>query len=187
MSKQMLQDAFDFLPEGLSEFLNTPIPEMEAGIWPIDDVDTAIIMQGILAYNLNMILSAFEGLHLIKIFMHIAQHNEVLQMLGGTSLKFLWDEHDFIIIEPNAAVSYAPGENTVSIQITKGADTVESVSCTAYLQSNGTVITMQQDDDPSLYIGDITYQAGVYEIYFVVNFAGRLRSKFVTITVEDSL
>ena len=62
---------------------------MQSGIWPIDDVDTAIIMQGILAFNLNTILQAFEGLHVIKIFMHIAQHNEVLQLLGGTALKYV--------------------------------------------------------------------------------------------------
>lgn len=89
MSKTWLKEAFDTLPEGLNEYIDTPIPTMQAGIWPIEDVDTAILMQGILAFNLNTILKAFEGLNPIKVFMHLAQHNEVLQLLGGTAVQYL--------------------------------------------------------------------------------------------------
>lgn len=187
MSKKLLQDVFDLLPDGLAGYLDTPIPTMQSGVWPISDVDTAIIMQGILAFNINEILRQFEGLHLIQIFMHLAQHNEVLQLLGGTAIQYLWADQDFIIVEPKENVSYAPGENTVSIQIVKGD--ASNVSCTYYIDgTSGGVIAMAPDEsDESLYIGDITYIAGEYEFTFVVTFDGNLRAKQVTITVEEGI
>lgn len=184
MSKQVLQEAFDFLPEGLAEFLDTPIPSIGSITSP-STVDEAIMAQGQLAKNINDILKAFEGLHLIKIFMHLAQHNEVLQLIGGATVQYLWANSDFTIIEPNENVSYAPGENTVSIQITAGLDKVQTVSCSAYRGSSGVAVSMSPDNtDPSLYIGDITYEVGEYEFTFVVNFDGNKRAKVISIIVE---
>jgi len=80
----MLQEVLTDLPEGVRNFLETPIPTLTATTAPTD-VDSAIIAQGILAHNLNTIFQAFEGLTLAAIPMYIGQLNTVNQgiLLAG--------------------------------------------------------------------------------------------------------
>lgn len=185
MPKNDLQEALDYIPLGKFNF-NTTIPPLEETLLPVD-VDEAVLVQGILAHNINCILKQFEGFPPLVMLARLGQHNEALQLMAAASVQYLWADRDFQIVEPKENIPYAPGENTVSVQIIKG--TASNVSCTYYIDgTSGGVINMVEDeDDESLYIGDITFVAGEYEFIFVVTFGADLRAKRINITVTQDI
>ena len=84
--KQQLLEALQRLPEGVTEFLDTAIPELQTFEKPTNE-ESATIAQGILAYNLNKILVAFVGFTPLPFLLRAGQHNPVYQGILLASLQ----------------------------------------------------------------------------------------------------
>lgn len=118
-----IQD-FRATPEGIATFLETEIPTLAAISTPVD-VDAAIIAQGVLAMNLNLILKAFEGLTPIELILRIGQHNSVLESAMLAGLEYLEGDTenaqtDFEILEPSAGTTYLPGNVRFNVRVNNG-------------------------------------------------------------------
>jgi len=111
--KQTFLEAVRLTPEGIENFLTTPIPTL-AEISQPSDVDSAIIANGVLAYNLNLIFKAFEGLTPVELFLRIGQHNSVLESAMIAGMEYIQGsdsaENGITITAPESGVSYSPGE-----------------------------------------------------------------------------
>lgn len=118
----MLAEVETDLPDGIKNFLETVIPTLTATTAPTDEA-SSIIVQGILAHNLNTILKAFEGLTLAAIPLYIGQLNTVNQGLLCASLEVIEDtttENGFEIINPKEGHVYLPGDVRFQVRPTNG-------------------------------------------------------------------
>jgi hypothetical protein len=112
----------DDFPTALKDLLDRTIPSIPAISFP-SEIEPAIIAQGQLAANINLILQQFEGLPVIQMMMHIGQKNKTVQNLLLTSLEFLdRGEYEIEIISPVDGQVFAPSPITflVYVRIVKG-------------------------------------------------------------------
>jgi hypothetical protein len=75
-------------PDSIKNFLEVQIPDFQDISWPTDS-DAAIIANGQLAYNVNLLLKQFSGLTLIELLLRIGQHNPVTQGILLSCLEYL--------------------------------------------------------------------------------------------------
>lgn len=116
-SKQQLIEAFRLMPEGIQEFLETPIPEPPT-IGTPGDVDSAIVASGIASKYICDLFQPFAGLTPIELLTRIGQHNSVLEIGMLAGLEYFKgdgegpDSDDFglEILEPKDGATYLPGE-----------------------------------------------------------------------------
>ena len=85
MKKQLIE-ALQILPEGVAEFLDKKIPELQTFEEPTSE-ESAVLAQGILAYNLNKILIEFSGFTPLPFLLRAGQHNPVYQGILLASLQ----------------------------------------------------------------------------------------------------
>ena len=127
------------LPNGLFEFLDKPIPEIEAIASP-STVEDAQIAMGKLSANINTIMEAFVGLKPVQLQLRLSQyHPSIIGMLCG-GLEFIGGGGTIQIVAPKDG-SMHPGyfdawlieasEDFESVSVTCGDDTFE-------LDKNGT-------------------------------------------------
>lgn len=159
------------LPAGIKDHLETPIPAFVATTSPTD-VDSAIIVQGILAHNLNEVGRAFEGLTLAAIPMYIAQLNTVNQGMLLSALEFIGGSGDFRIISPTAGGSY-PGFFGVregewyAVEIIRGD--VAGVSC--QIAENDAFDLTESEETPGVWLAEWPTAIGYHNATFTVTFA----------------
>jgi len=118
----MLAEILTDLPDGIRSFLETVIPQLTATTAPTD-VDSAIITQGILAHNLNIIFKTFEGLTPAAIPLYIGQLNTVTHNIMIASLEIadvLNSESGFEIVNPRSGQVYLPGDVRFQVRPTHG-------------------------------------------------------------------
>jgi hypothetical protein len=95
-------------PSALNDLLDRTIPNIPTIGWPTE-VEDAIIAQGQLASNINVILKQFEGLPVVQMMMHLGQKNRTVQNLLLTSLEYLErGGGDFDIVSPLSGQVFAP-------------------------------------------------------------------------------
>lgn len=166
--KEAYLQALKTLPEDTQEYLEVPIPTMQAGVWPIEDTETAIIMQGILAYNLNVILTVFAGLRPLEILLRIGQFNPSIIGLYLSALEVLnTDElHTMEILAPTDGASLDPGDYTFQARITGGLEDCYLVQVTIVdaapepIYSPQTASLGQNAEDESLFETTLTLYVG---------------------------
>jgi hypothetical protein len=111
--KQTFIEAVRLTPDGIQDFLETPIPTPPEISTPAD-VDAAIIASGVLSKYLLDVFTVFAGLTPVELLLRIGQHNSVLESAMLAGLEYLEGsdsgEQDLIIESPEDGVAYAPGE-----------------------------------------------------------------------------
>lgn len=80
--------ALQTLPDELKEYLSKTIPALQVIPLPTDE-KTATVAQGILAYNINLILKQYEGLPLLPMLLRAGQLNPVFQGILLASLEYI--------------------------------------------------------------------------------------------------
>ena len=112
----MLAEIEADLPDGIRNFLTTPLPAAPTLTTP-DTVEHAIICQAEFCVWLANLCGDFEGITPISIPLWIGQLNTVNQSILLASLEYKADsqaETDFEITEPTEGTAYGPGELRIS-------------------------------------------------------------------------
>lgn len=154
--KQQFIDAFRATPDGISEFLTAPVPTLETITSPAD-VDAAIIAQGKLAANLNLILKTFEGLTPIELLLRIGSHSpvaEIAALAGWQYINASSAQQDFSITAPTAGSTYQPGNLRLSCSAGNGQ--IKQVAVEIEGQSP---IALESSDDGLSFYGYARFEA----------------------------
>lgn len=181
--KEDYLDALQELPNGIKDFLTTPLPIFFVVGWP-EDVDAAIIAQGQLAANINMLLKTFEGLTPVELFLRIGQYNTVLRDMLLTGMEYVSKSlHTFEIEEPQADQYSETDDIPIRVVITDGEEFIESVSCNIS-GGVGTYDLMQDTEDPSVFTGEIMLAPDTYIFTFTATFTDTNYQPGESITVQ---
>lgn len=166
--KDQFIQALDEVPEGISEFTSRAIPTFPVVGWP-EDVDAAIIAQGQLAANINILLKTFEGLTPVELLLRLGQRNDVMKAMLLAGLQYISEQtlHEFTILEPGEGQSYPSGMISFKAQVTSGLDDmylfqVEVDEETFSLGSN--------EEDETIWEGEKELSVGEYEAIFTASF-----------------
>lgn len=173
-SKELLIEALNSTPDGIDAFLETGIPALLT-IGEPTTVDAAIIAQGQLAYNLNLVLKAFEGLTPIELLLRIGQHNSVLQgaLLAGLELvSGERAEFDFYFVFPSSGGVYQPGDFTFVVDVVKGFEAVVAINCFVFQgDEQKATIDMSPMPDTTRYSGlYATVNPGYFTVKVMIEF-----------------
>lgn len=159
------------VPDGLQAFLTTAIPLAPMVATPTT-VDSAIIVQGVLAAFLLDVFRPFGGLTPVELLLRIGQHNSVGESLLLTVLEYLEDanaQQDFKVVFPEAGQSYAAGVFVITCQVTNGT----AKRLTAFYETDGA--EKNQDlvgDSKGYFQGAITMMTpGEYTVVVTADFA----------------
>jgi hypothetical protein len=123
------------MPEGVIEFLETSLPT-PVSITEPSTVDDAIVAQGKLAYNINLILTQFAGLKVLEVILRIGQLNPVLHGMLATALEYIeGSERSIDIVSPTADGSYTD-DQTIQFSCDTPGD-VQPVTVTVSVPETG--------------------------------------------------
>jgi len=145
-------EALRTTPDGISAFLETEIPEFSEIALPTTEAE-AIIAQGILAYNVNLLLKAFEGLTIVELLLRIGQHNNVAEAMLFSGLEYLQDagaNTEFDIIEPVDGKSYAAGDIRI---VVKSKGKISTVDVTVDHNSIQDTVNLAADNTGKMFYG----------------------------------
>lgn len=106
--KNAFLNLLQYLPLGLANRVDVAIPELSSIDEPTDET-SAIVAQGILAYNLNKILLEFVGLTPIALLLRAGQLNPVYQGILLASLETYTRPSCLSIDAPAAGAKYYGG------------------------------------------------------------------------------
>ena len=127
-ARQAFIDELNSTVTGIDDFIDTPIPVLTE-ITTSFDADNPTRNNEILAYNVNKILRAFQGLTPIELILRIGQKNETMQAMLLAALEYVGGgENSLTVISPIADGEYYGWFDTCICDITGG--TVKSVSVT---------------------------------------------------------
>lgn len=158
-------------PDGIDGFLATAIPTLTATTLPTD-TDSAILVQGILAHNLNTILCLYSGLTPIELLLRIGQHSNVSEAILLSGLEFIGDsqaQKEFTIKEPVEDYEYAPGDIRVIVKAKTKPLTVKA--STDNPETPETQITDLKSTDGEMFYGYIRLDSnGDYTTVVTVTF-----------------
>jgi hypothetical protein len=115
-------EALRTTPEGILDFLATPIPTPPTVATPAD-VDAAIIANGICAQYILDLFQPFAGLTPIELMLRIGQHNNVLEAGLLAGLEYIGEtetQQDLEIIAPQSGASLLPGKVRCKAQAKNG-------------------------------------------------------------------
>lgn len=124
LKDQMLAEVQTDLPDGILNFLTTPLPAGPTLTAP-NDVDSAIICQAEFCVWLGGLMGNFQGLTPVSIPMFMAQLNTVQQGMLLSALEYNGESQavkEFEIVEPAAETVYYPGEMRISVSGGKDTD-----------------------------------------------------------------
>jgi hypothetical protein len=110
-------------PEGLKNFLLTPLPDIQTIAWPTTEA-AAAIATGQLAAIVAQILQPFGGLAPVLLMLHAGQRNRTYQNIMLSMLEYFEDESEsqITIIAPVAgAIYYGSYIDPWQVQITGDA------------------------------------------------------------------
>jgi hypothetical protein len=133
--KQTFVEALRATPDGITDFLTTPLPAAPSIAAPAD-VDAAIIANGIAAKFVLDLFQPFAGLTPIELLLRIGQHNSVLEAGLLAGLQYIGDseaQQNFEILAPEEGIAYSPGEVRFEAQALNG--TLTSIDLTIGAQT----------------------------------------------------
>lgn len=184
--KDQFLQALDEVPEGLTGFTTKVIPSLESFSSP-SDVDAAIIAQGKLAYNLNLILKEFEGMTPIELFLRIGQRNTVVKALLLAALQYVsqTELHDFNVSLPQSGIVHTPGQIDFAAKVTTGLDDLTAFYVNVTGPENKTVQLSPNEEDETLFEGQEEFsQTGLYTAVFTAEFGDYVVTKDVEIDIQ---
>lgn len=185
LKEQFLQ-ALDEVPGGIANFTETAIPTL-ATISDPSDVDSAIIAQGKLAYNLNLILKEFEGMTPIELFLRIGQRNTVVKALLLAALQYVsqTELHDFNILLPESGIVHTPGQIDFTAEVTTGLDDLTAFYVDVTGPENKIVQLAQNEENKNRFEGQEEFtQTGLYTAVFTAEFGDYIVTKDVEIDIQ---
>lgn len=98
-------DGLNASPSGVEQYLETPIPSPPA-CSPPEDVDAAIIANGLLSCYLLDVFRAFAGLTPVEMLLRIGQRSNTAQALLMSALEYVQAVSDFVVVAPIEGQSY---------------------------------------------------------------------------------
>lgn len=126
--KQAWWNAIDSdLPACISTLLDKPIDVSD--VPAPEDVDAAIIEQGLLAAKLNKILDDLNGLNIVELALRIGQKsvtNKLMLFAGVEALPEEPDDEGFLVLQPEEGAEYPPGEVEISVKVND--DEIQEIS-----------------------------------------------------------
>lgn len=172
-AKTDLRAALRDLPEGFQSVLGATIPAMPSAP---SDVDSAIILNGQLAAFLIALFTSLEGLELLEVPLRVSQFVPSLDGLLATSLKESGRNYgDYQISAPVAGQIYAPGTQSIAIEILNGLASLSGAACDLTQMVNGEPVTSRVELQPleegsATYINDVDYGIGDILLIFSASF-----------------
>lgn len=162
LKADMLAEVLTDLPEGVRNFLSTPLPAGPTLTTP-NSVDNAIICQAEFCVWLAGLFGAYEGLTPIAIPMWIGQLNSVQQAMLLASLEYDAETQaaqDFEILEPRNT-TYYPGNLRIRARAVNGvlAQCVVEIGDRAPLvldDNDGTFEGHLEMSEPGTYTASVT-------------------------------
>lgn len=184
--KEAFLQALDEVPEGISEFTDRPIPAFSVVGWP-EDVDAAIIAQGQLAANLNILLKTFEGLTPVELLLRLGQRNEVMKamLLAGLQYVSQTELHDFNILVPESGIVHTPGQIDFAAEVITGLDDLTAFSVDVTGPENKTIQLAQDEGNENRFEGQAEFtQTGLYTAVFTAEFGDYPVTKDVEVDIQ---
>lgn len=176
--KQDFIEAIRLTPEGISAFLETPIPEAPTISTPAD-VDAAIIANGVAAKYILDLFNAYAGYTPIEGMLRIGQHNSVLESAMVAGLEYITETeevNDLEILAPESGSTLKPGDVLLKAQAKNGT----LIQCAVEIEGHAPI---SLDDTDGIFEGTITLEEpGEY----TANFSG-LFEKDKTATASTSI
>jgi hypothetical protein len=133
MADTLKQDFIDLVrltPDGIQNFLETPIPTAPTIGTPAD-VDAAIIANGVAAKYILDLFNAYAGYTPIEGILRIGQHNSVLESAMLAGLEYIAEgpekQKNFTVIEPEDGGIYFPGNLRLTAKAKNG--TIAQIAC----------------------------------------------------------
>lgn len=166
--KEDFLQALDEVPAGLTEFTDRAIPTFPVVGWP-EDVDAAIIAQGQLAANINILLKTFEGLTPVELLLRLGQRNEVMKAMLLAGLQYVSSQslHEFTIIAPGEGQSYPSGNIQFQAQVTSGLEDLYLFQ----VEVDGETVSLgSNEEDETLWEGEKELSEGEYSAIFQAHF-----------------
>lgn len=169
-------EALRMTPDGIAEFLTTPIPTPPAISQP-STTDDAIIAQGVLSYYFLEFFGAFAGVTPVELFLRIGQHDSVGEGMLLAGLEYLGEsqtQRDFTVEEPVEGTTYAPGDVRVIVNAKNGK--IAKVAVTVTTPSTSVVAAMGPvtENDNITFMGMARCEEiGSYTFHVVVTFADK--------------
>jgi hypothetical protein len=171
--KQEFIEAVRLMPDGIQDFLTTPLPTAPTISTP-GDVDAAIVASGVLSKYLLDLFVAFDGFTPIEMLARIGQHNNVLEAAMIAGLEYLEGEadseggggaEDFTILEPEEGGSYLPGSLRLIAKATN-----QSILQMAVEAGSAAPVSMASEDGQSFYGFVRLEEVGSYTATFTALF-----------------
>lgn len=180
--KQEFIEALRLTPDGIHDFLETPIPIVPTVSTPAD-VDSAIIANGVCAKFILDLFAPFAGLTPVELLLRIGQHNNVLESAMLAGLEYIEGtdpaEYDLTILEPQDGISYTPGEMRFTASATNG--TAEGITLT--IGENNPIDMKDVDGTWTQYVN---MEIGDYTAIFEATFGGgTIRNTSVSFIIAD--
>lgn len=173
-------------PEGISDFLTTPIPAAPSMSTPAD-VDAAIIANGIAAKFMLDLFAPYAGLTPIELLLRIGQHNNVLEagLLAGleyrTGATGDTAQHGFEVVEPAEGQAYTPGNLRVQVQPRNG-----DVQQVAVETTGAAPVALDREADGSFWGFLRLEEVGDYLLTFAALFSDETtQTATVTVTIAE--
>lgn len=186
-SKVWLRSALRDLPEGFQSLLGEKVPAMPSAP---SDVDAAIILNGQLAAFLIALFTKLEGLEILEVPLRISQFVPSLDGLLAASLKESGRKYgDFQIAAPVVGQTYAPGAQTVAVEILNSLSQISEVTCELQQiidgEPNVSRVTLDAlEEGSSTFIADVEYFTGELTCVFMVSFLFDGSSAVITKTIS---
>ena len=176
-------------PDGIAGFTTTVIPTLTEIATPTT-VDEAIIVQGVLAANLNLILKMFEGLTPVELLLRIGQHSNVAEALLLSGLEYLAETegdnaaHDFTVTEPVAGTTYAQGDVRIIVTAKNGTLAMVAVTVSDDYQTSVDIALTADEEGATFYGYARCEEIGAYAFDFTATFNDeKTATDAVTVTI----
>ncbi len=177
-------DALRDTPDGIKNFLLTPIPEPPDVDYPTTK-DESVVVQGVLAAYVLKFFKPFAGFTPVEAVLHVGQHSNPLEAITLSILEYLQESNsqkDFTILEPTAGKTYTPGDVRVAIS------SKDSSISSAVVSIAGGETPLSPNEDGSIYFGYVRCsEPNTYTVDISVKFndkAGTVKTGQVVIQVD---
>lgn len=180
--KQQFIEAVRLTPDGIQDFLETPIPTAPTIGTPAD-VDAAIIANGVAAKYILDLFNAYAGYTPIEGILRIGQHNSVLESAMIAGLEYITEteeQNDIEILAPESGTTLKPGDVLLSAQAKNGT----LIQCAVEIEGQAPISLADTD---GVFEGTITIEEpGDYTATFTGLFEKeKTATASTTFTIDD--
>lgn len=166
-AKSMFIEAIRNTPAGIKDFLKKEIPSFAGISWPTDK-DAAILANGQLAANVNLLLQQFSGLTLVELLLRIGQHNVVTQgiLLSCLEASQIADDTKVFFLSPKPGGIYYGWFSEWKVRI-QGEEKPDKVTCLV----NGEEFDLAPGGESGVYVASWPVAIGEWQATATATFA----------------